>query len=78
MSLLVIALIVFALTGIWLYRDRRYLRKDIRAVAGDQTKKLLNIPTRDDKFPVDFKKHRSGRTASKKILEKMNERGDVR
>ena len=70
--IIISALAIFLL--MWLYlKDRRFLKKRVREILSEEMRKSVNLPTSLDEFPKNLNAIQEKKSASKKILEKMNE-----
>jgi hypothetical protein len=56
-----------------LRRDRLFLKKNARDVVSKDMRKVLNLPTTDDQFPLDLAKKDYAKTPSAKMMREMNE-----
>lgn len=60
------------MVGWFFYRDRNYLKKELREVVSEDMKPILNIPTDKSEFPGQLLQKQGSKKASRKILEDMN------
>jgi hypothetical protein len=68
-----VILIFLGVAGYFFWRDRRYLKKNIRDVAPDELKKFLNLPHPDAKFQQHLPSEAPKPRASRRILDGMND-----
>lgn len=73
----IIALAVFAFLAFFIfYRDRQYLKKNLKDVMSVEVKKMVNLPTGDEIFPQRVDSQPSStlaKKASQRILVEINQ-----
>ena len=75
---MVFIILVILFGASWLfYRDRRYLKTNLRDTVSTEMKSLLNIPTGQEKFPHELHQKQTQKKMSRQILENITkENGD--